>query len=177
MAGYEKYRIGDEIDVKVVSSPHGNKGRFVLTQPRLQVIVSSSSDSYAQSSSFEIGQKVVGTLKSVKGMSAFYQIGMQGKLPIIGRLHAIESGSKNEFGQIKPGDRTEVKVLQQTVEDGRTMIELTRRSEHLKAEILDEGLLKLLSLEQLTNNQVVEGVITYVAPANIVTKVTNPVQV
>jgi len=57
------------------------------------------------------------------------------------------------------------------------MIELTRRSEHLKADILDEGLLKLLSLEQLTNNQVVEGVITYVAPANIVTKVTNPVQV
>ncbi len=110
-------------------------------------------------------------------MSAFYQIGMRGKVPIIGRLHAIETASKNEFSQIKPGDRTDVKILQQITDDGKLMIELTRRTEHMESETLDEGLCKLFSLDKLTKNQEVEGVITYVAPANIVTKVTNPVQV
>ncbi len=44
------------------------------------------------------------------------------------------------------------------------MIELTRRNEHMKSDTLDEGLLKLLSLDKLSKNQEVEGVITYVAP-------------
>jgi len=40
----------------------------------------------------------VGTLKSIKGMSAFIQVGSNGKAPIIGRLHRVEtSGKRDEF--------------------------------------------------------------------------------
>ena len=87
------------------------------------------------SNTFEEGQRVLGTLKSIKGMCAFIQVGSQGKVPIIGRLHRVETSTKkNEFEQLKPGDKIEAKILRKTEEKGRTLIELTRRSEHMKTE-------------------------------------------
>ena len=85
-------------------------------------------------------------------MCAFIQVGMNGKVPIIGRLHRVETSSKrNEFAQLKPGDRIEAKVLRKIEEKGRTMLELTRRSAHMKADHLDAELCKLLSLDTMKN--------------------------
>ena len=105
------------------------------------------------SNTFEEGQRVLGTLKSIKGMCAFIQVGSQGKVPIIGRLHRVETSTKkNEFEQLKPGDKIEAKILRKTEEKGRTLIELTRRSEHMKTDLgLDKDLAKLLSLDTITN--------------------------
>lgn len=53
---------------------------------------------------------------------------------------------------MKPGDRIEAKILKKMDVKGRTMIELTRRSEHMKAaDGLNEDLCKLLSLDSLEN--------------------------
>jgi len=57
------------------------------------------------------------------------------------------------------------------------MIELTRRPEHMKADVLNEDLCKLLSLDTLTNGQEVEGLISDVVASEIATKVSCPVQV
>ena len=78
---------------------------------------------------------------------------MQGKIPIIGRLHRVEtSAKKDEFEQLKPGDKIEAKVLRKTEEKGRTLIELTRRSEHIKTDTgLNKELVKLLSLDTIAN--------------------------
>lgn len=110
-------------------------------------------------------------------MCAFIQVGSSGKVPIIGRLHRVETSSKkNDFNQLKPGDRIECKVLKKSVDErGKTLIELTKRSEHLKAEHLDKDLLKLLSLDTITNGQQVEGIVTDVVSTDIATKVSCPV--
>ena len=68
---------------------------------------------------------------------------MSGKIPIIGRLHRVEAppnqkGKQScDFDQMKPGDRIEAKILRKVDIKGRTMIELTRRPEHLNADKLD----------------------------------------
>ena len=113
-------------------------------------------------------------------MCAFIQIGSDGKVPIIGRLHQVETNHKesNYFASLKPGDKIEAKILRKSTEKGRTMIELTRKSEHMK---LDDGLDKSLellhSLETIKNGQVVEGLITDVVSQEIATRVSCPVQV
>ena len=78
---------------------------------------------------------------------------MQGKVPVIGRLHRVETSTKkDEFQQLKPGDKIEAKILRKTEEKGRTLIELTRRNEHMKLdEGLDKNLVKLLSLDTIAN--------------------------
>ena len=78
---------------------------------------------------------------------------------------------------MKPGDKIEAKILRKTVENGRTMVELTKRSEHMKAECLDESLVKLLSFETLQNGQQVEAIITDVVSEEIATQVSCPIQV
>jgi len=81
---------------------------------------------------------VVGTVKSIKGMCAFVQVGSNGKVPIIARLHRVEtSEKKNEFASMKPGDKIEAKIIRKSEEKGRTMFELSRRSKHMKADGLD----------------------------------------
>ena len=126
--------------------------------------------------SLEEGEKVVGTLKSIKGMCAFIQVGSAGKVPIIGRLHRVEtSHKKNEFASLKPGDKIEAKILRKSEDKGKTMIELTKRSEHMKADGLDAELVKLLSYDTMENGQVVEGLITDVVSQDIATKVSCPV--
>lgn len=115
---------------------------------------------------------------TIKGMCAFIKVGMQGKMPVIGRLHRIETSAKrNDFEQMKPGDKIEAKILRKTVENGRTMVELTKRREHMKAEGLDETLVKLLSFDTLQNGQQVEAIITDVVSNDIATQVSCPVQV
>jgi hypothetical protein len=97
---------------------------------------------------------VTGTLMSIKGMCAFIKVGMQGKIPIIGRLHRVETSAKrNEFEQMKPGDKIEAKILRKVEENGRSMVELTKRSEHMKIDGLDATLVKLLSFDTLVNGQ------------------------
>ena len=82
-------------------------------------------------------------------------------MPIIGRLHRIETSAKrNEFEQMKPGDKIEAKILRKSEEKGRMMIELTQRREHMKADSLDESLTKLLSFDTLTEGQQVEAITT-----------------
>ena len=127
----------------------------------------------------EEGEKVVGTLRSLKGMCAFIQVGSQGRVPIIARLHRVEtSAKKNEFGSMKPGDRIEAKVLRKFEEKGRTMIELTRRPEHMKCdEGLDQSLVRLLTLDSIQNGQEVEALVTDVVSEDIATRVSCPVQV
>lgn len=95
---YQNYGIGDEIDVKVTSSKlnKDRDGLFVLTCPRpqkTQVTISGSMSGI--NNTLEEGEKVVGTLRSIKGMSAFIQVGSQGKVPIVGRLQKIETSQKN----------------------------------------------------------------------------------
>ena len=73
-AMYEAYSIGDEIDVKVTESRSGEaEGRFLLTMARLKPAAAqlTSSTGDMSSNTFEEGQKVLGTLKSIKGMCAF----------------------------------------------------------------------------------------------------------
>lgn len=62
-------------------------------------------------------------------------------MPQIGRLHRIETQGE-EYANFKIGDRITVKVLKVTEDEGRSMIELTRRAEHLKASngALDQSL-------------------------------------
>lgn len=99
-------------------------------------------------------------------------------MPIIGRLHRIETSAKrNEFEQMKPGDKIEAKILRKSEEKGRMMIELTQRREHMKADSLDESLTKLLSFDTLTEGQQVEAIVTDVVAEEIATKVSCPVQV
>ena len=53
---------------------------------------------FGNAESLSEGTLVTGTLKSIKGMCAFIQVGMTGKVPIIGRLHRVEtSGKRDEF--------------------------------------------------------------------------------
>ena len=68
---YSRYSVGDEIEVKVVG---GSEGSFVLTQPKLVVSYSSNTGAGAsatQANTLEEGEKVTGTLKSIKGQCAF----------------------------------------------------------------------------------------------------------
>ena len=183
-ASYQKYRIGDEIEVKLVATNQkqsDSSGRFLLAQPRLasQGAMQAGGSGFGSAESLSEGMVVTGTLKSIKGMSAFIQVGMNGKVPIIGRLHRVETSSKrDEFQQMKPGDRIEAKILKKVDVKGRTMIELTRRSEHMKAgDGLNEDLCKLLSLDTLKNGQEVEALVTDVVASDIATRVSCPVQV
>ena len=43
------------------------------------------------------GALVTGTLKSIKGMCAFIQVGSQNKIPIIGRLHRVETPASSTY--------------------------------------------------------------------------------
>lgn len=179
-AAYQRYSIGDEIDVKVVPSARQTEGKFILTQPRLQQSQQKSgvTQSILSQNTLEEGEKVIGTLKSIKGMCAFIQVGVDGKAPIIGRLHKVETSRKrNDFEQMKPGDKIEAKILRKSEDKGKTMIELTMRQEHLKADGLDQKLLQLLSFDTLKNGQEVEALITDVVTPDIATKVSCPVQV
>ena len=89
---------------------------------------------------------------------------MSGKVPIIGRLHQVETASGwKEFASFKPGDKIEAKVLRKIEEDGKTMIELTRRPQHLNSTSesgLDSELCKLLTFETLGEGQEVEALVT-----------------
>lgn len=176
-SAYSRYSIGDEIDVKIFAGKKG--GRFVLTQTKLQNVSSGAGQGgMLGQNTLEEGSRVTGTLKSIKGMCAFIQVGSQGKVPIIGRLHRVETSAKrNEFEQMKPGDKIEAKILRKSEEKGRMMVELTQRREHMKADGLDESLTKLLSFDTLVEGQQVEALITDVVPEEIATKVSCPVQV
>jgi len=54
---------------------------------------------------------------------------------------------------MKPGDKIEAKILRKVVDNGKTMVELTKRSEHMKVDGLDATLVKLLSFDTLLNGQ------------------------
>ena len=85
-------------------------------------------------------------------------------MPVIGRLHQVETATGwKEFASFKPGDKIEAKVLRKIEEGGKTLIELTRRPEHMNSESqkgLDEDLLKLLAMETIEEGQAVEALVT-----------------
>ena len=56
------------------------------------------------------GSLVSGVLKSIKGHCLFLQVGVNERIPQIGRLHRLETQG-DEFGQLTVGDRVPVKVL------------------------------------------------------------------
>ena len=71
---YQNYGIGDEIDVKVTtpSTNASSEGKFVLTLPRLQTFaVATTTATSLNQNTIEEGEKVIGSLKSIKGMCAF----------------------------------------------------------------------------------------------------------
>ena len=76
-----------------------------------------------------------------------------GKLPIIGRLHRVESFNNTEFDSFKIGDIVTAKVLRKSTDNGRVWIELTRRKQHLSAQTLDKELCSLLQLETIAEGQ------------------------
>jgi len=149
IAQYQRYKFGDEIEVRLIEDSSRNEGDFLLMTPKQALKVAHVGGPV----SLEEGARVNGTLKSIKGQCAFIQVGSNGKVPIIGRLHRVEmqeSKKSSEFESLKPGDKIEAKVLRKIQDGGRTFIELTRRKEHLALdEGLVEGLLKLLSLDTL----------------------------
>ena len=105
---------------------------------------------------------------------------MHARVPLIGRLHRVESEKQIDgFEQMKPGDRIEAKILKMSELKGKSLIELTQRKEHMREEKsgLNQELLKLLSLDTLANGQEVDALVTDVVPANIINKVSCPVQV
>ena len=84
-----------------------------------------------------------GPLRSIKHNCLFVQIGT-GKVPVIGRLHLVETFNSNEFDSFKVGDIITAKVLRKTFDNGRTWVELTRRKQHLSADKLDDELCRML---------------------------------
>jgi len=53
---------------------------------------------------------VNGVLKSIKGNCCFVQVGQQGRVPTIGRLHKIET-QESSFNGLTIGERIQVKIL------------------------------------------------------------------
>lgn len=78
------------------------------------------------------------------------QVGQNGRVPQIGRLHKIEA-QEGDFSKIGLGDRISVKILKVTQDSDRQLIELTRRKEHMDMPSghLNDKLLSLLSLETI----------------------------
>jgi hypothetical protein len=56
----------------------------------------------------------------------------------------------DEFDSFKVGDIVSSKVLRKSEEDGRMWIELTRRKQHMDAQLLDNDLLALCQLDTCT---------------------------
>jgi len=118
---------------------------------------------------------VNGVLKSIKGNCCFVQVGQQGRLPTIGRLHKIETPDSN-FNSMTIGERIQVKILKvsQDAQSDRLLIELTRRPEHLTLPTgqLSDQLQQLLSLDTLQEGQKLQALITDVSPES-----SHPVQI
>lgn len=106
---YEAHSIGDELEVRVVKQ----SGDLALTLPKITVAPSSG----LGKQSLTEGEAVQGILKSVKGLCAYVQVGMDGRVPQIARLHKIETEG-NDFEQTKVGDRISCKVLR--VSEGKS---------------------------------------------------------
>ncbi len=105
---YSKYAVGDEVDVRLVPNTNEVKSDLLL----MSLKTSNKQQSFGQTDLKE-GSSVNGVLKSIKGNCMFIQIGSNGKIPQIGRLHRIEA-KPEDFGIMKPGDRVQVKVLKVT---------------------------------------------------------------
>ena len=172
-----RFVVGDEIEVKSVgqSSTDGSHHLFI---PKVTQTAKAASLAKSSVQNIEEGFTVRGQIVSKKGNCIFLQLGMNGKMPLIGRLQRVET-SPNEFDSFKAGDRVTAKVLRKVVESDKTLIELTCNKKHLtEAEgKLNEDLLKQLSLDSLKDGQQVEAVVIDVAPEDSCLKVSCPVQV
>jgi hypothetical protein len=127
---------------------------------------SASGATGAANTALEEGYLVTGTVKSIKGMCLYVHVGQLGRVPLIGRLHRMECKTEKEFGQLKPGDKIETKILKMSKENNKTWIELSRRKEHMKIKDgLDQDKIRLLSLDTMpSNGDVIEALVTEVAP-------------
>ena len=127
--------------------------------------------------SLEDGSLVSGPLRSIKGHCLFVQVGSNGKVPTIGRLHRVECFNHSEFDNFKVGDIITAKVLKKQEEHGRTWIELSRRKQHMSANKLDKDLLNLLGFETMKEGQVVEGIVTETVEAKANFVASSPINV
>ena len=139
---YAKYQVGTELKVKVMAS---TDGAFVLALPAEET----QSLRTPKNVSLEEGSLVSGPVRSIKGNCVFVQVGSNGKVPVIGRLHRVEVFNSSEFESFKSGDIVTAKVLRKSEENGRTWIELTRRKQHMSAAKLDKDLCSLLQLDSI----------------------------
>jgi len=105
---YEKYHVGDEIDIKLVPNKNETKGDL-----QLLTLKSTGKKQSFSSTDLKEGSSVNGVLKSIKGHCMFIQVGTNGKTPQVGRLHKIETQA-DDFTTTKVGDRLTVKVLKVT---------------------------------------------------------------
>jgi hypothetical protein len=81
---YAKYQVGSEIKVRVISSEEGS---FVLALPANE----EKSVRAPKNVSLDEGSLVSGPVRSIKGNCIFVQVGSSGKVPLIGRLHRVET--------------------------------------------------------------------------------------
>lgn len=84
--------MGEEIDISLL--PSDNKG-FLLAMPKS--IDSRAIGDANKNTSLEEGQKVVGTLRSIKSNCLYVHVGQAGRMPLIGRLHRVECNKPAEF--------------------------------------------------------------------------------
>ena len=83
---YAKYQVGSEIKVRVVSSEEGG---FALALPAQE----EKAVRAPKNLSLDEGSLVSGPVRSIKGSCIFVQVGSAGKVPVIGRLHRVETFS------------------------------------------------------------------------------------
>ena len=82
--------------------PNDLNSGFTLTIPIEEVNFSSKAGATSNAEIAE-GNLVSGPLRSVKNNCLFVQIG-GGKVPVIGRLHRVETFNSTEFESLKVGD-------------------------------------------------------------------------
>lgn len=158
----EKYQVGDEVEVKVISVTENG---FVLTVPVIQVREKKSKGPSQKQDSATLtqGQLVNGVIRSIKGQCAFLQLSNMNQL-VICRLHRFECQSGAEFDGFSVGENIKTKILKISQDKAKTWIELTRKREHLNrpGDQLDQTLLSktLMSVEDLKEGQQYEALIT-----------------
>ena len=145
-----------------------NKGGFLLALPK--TIDSNAVKNDKNNTSMEEGFMVSGPLKSIKGHCLYIHVGQVGGVPLIGRLHRVECANVKEFGQFRPGDKIDAKILKVTKEDKKTWIELTRKKDHMAdggkhKDGLDQDSLRLLSFDTMPQGPEIDALVVEVTPS------------
>lgn len=146
MADDSNVQIGDEIEVNV--HRFNKEGNFYELIPVMKPKEKKASTAAPKESiaKLNVGLRVTGTIKGIKGSQVFVQMPRtqsNPKIMQIGRLHQIECGTETEFKSFVNGDRIDCKILSIEQNGDKQWIELTRNAKHLaKLQGLDDAELK-----------------------------------